>query len=401
MEQNESNSAPSVSPQPFVQPQYPIARKPKKRLFIFGVIVVVLSMCVSFGSSWLAVTMFSGKTNQTNSLDKLVDSSGKTAVTANEEIISSVAEKVAPSVVSILTSTSSRGGSATSAGTGVIVSKDGYIMTNNHVTQGAKSISVITSDGTTYSDVTLIGNDPLNDIAFIKISGVNNLTPATLGNSSDLRIGQQVVAIGNALGEFQNTVTSGIVSAKGRPLTASSSDGGSSESLTDLIQTDAAINSGNSGGPLVDLSGRVIGINTAVATDANGIGFAIPINATLGVLKGIIEKGEISRAYLGVRYVEITPSVASEYDLTARKGAYVYADGGSSAVIANGPAAKAGIKDKDIITKVNGAIVGDAGSMSSLIGQYRPGETVQLTVLREGKEQTVAATLAAYQGSGD
>lgn len=400
MEYNQPKHASETPIQPAPQPS--VARKPKKRLVLFGVIVILLSVGLSFGGSWLAVSLFAhGNASQISSPDKLLDSSGKTAVTANEEIISSVAEKVAPSVVSILTSTSSRGGSATSAGTGIIVSKDGYVMTNNHVTQGAKSISVITSDGTTYSDVTLIGNDPLNDIAFIKISGVNNLTPATLGNSSDLRIGQQVVAIGNALGEFQNTVTSGIVSAKGRPLTASSSDGESTESLTDLIQTDAAINSGNSGGPLVDLSGRVIGINTAVATDANGIGFAIPINATLGVLKGVIEKGEISRAYLGVRYVEITPSVASQYDLTAKKGAYVYSDGGSSAVVANGPAAKAGIKDKDIITKVNDAVVGEAGSMSSLIGQYRPGETVQLTFLRDGKEQMVAVTLAAYQGSGD
>lgn len=400
MEYNQPNHVSETPVQPAMQPLR--VRKPKKRLILFGLVVILLSTGLSFGGSWLAVSLFAhGNTSQTTSPDKLLDSSGKTVVTANEEIISSVAEKVAPSVVSILTSTSSRGGSATSAGTGIIVSKDGYVMTNNHVTQGAKSISVITSDGTTYSDVTLIGNDPLNDIAFIKISGVNNLTPATLGNSSDLRIGQQVVAIGNALGEFQNTVTSGIVSAKGRPLTASSSDGESTENLTDLIQTDAAINSGNSGGPLVDLSGRVIGINTAVATDANGIGFAIPINATRGVLKGVIEKGEISRAYLGVRYVEITPSVASQYNLTAKKGAYVYSDGGSSAVVANGPAAKAGIKDKDIITKVNDAVVGEAGSMSSLIGQYRPSETVQLTFLRDGKEQTVSVTLAAYQGSGD
>lgn len=269
-------------------------------------------------------------------------------------------------------------------------------MTNNHVIDGANKVSVVASDGTEYDDVKIIGSDPLNDIAFIKIEGVSDLVPAELGDSGKLRIGQRVVAIGNALGQFDNTVTSGIVSAMGRPLVASSSDGSGSESLTDLIQTDAAINSGNSGGPLVDLAGRVIGINTAVATDANGIGFAIPINATRGVLAEVLENGKVSRAYLGVRYLDITASLAASEDLASKKGAYVSADGSTGAVIKNGPADKAGIKTEDIILKVDDNVIGTDGSMSSIIGQYRPGDKVTLTVLRDGKEVKLTAELAAY-----
>lgn len=269
-------------------------------------------------------------------------------------------------------------------------------MTNNHVIDGASKVSVILSDGTEYDNVEVIGSDPLNDIAFVKIDNVSDLKAAELGNSGKLRIGQRVVAIGNALGQFDNTVTSGIVSAMGRPLVASSSDGQNSESLTDLIQTDAAINSGNSGGPLVDLSGRVIGINTAVATDANGIGFAIPINATRGVLAEVLENGKVARAYLGVRYQDITPALAKSESLASKQGAYVSSDSNAKSVVSGGPADKAGVKEGDIILKVNNDVIGTSGSMSSIIGQYRPGDEVKLTVLRDGKETTLTAILAAY-----
>ena len=377
-----------------VSPKQPSRRRGK----YISLFIVALLICSAggFAGGWIAVTLY----NKSDAgAGQMVNSDGTTVVTLEEEAITNVAAKVSSSVVSIVTTTSARsmwGYSSQGAGTGVIVSKDGYIMTNNHVIDGANKVSVVTSDGTEYDDVKIIGSDPLNDIAFVKIEGVSDLVPAELGDSGKLRIGQRVVAIGNALGQFDNTVTSGIVSAMGRPLIASSSDGSGSESLTDLIQTDAAINSGNSGGPLVDLAGRVIGINTAVATDANGIGFAIPINATRGVLAEVLENGKVSRAYLGVRYLDITASLAASEDLASKKGAYVSADGSTGAVIKNGPADKAGIKTEDIILKVDDNVIGTDGSMSSIIGQYRPGDKVTLTVLRDGKEVKLTAELAAY-----
>jgi serine protease Do len=203
------------------------------------------------------------------------------------------------------------------------------------------------------------------------------------------------VAIGNALGEYQNTVTSGIVSGVGRPVTAGSQDSSSTEQLDDLIQTDAAINEGNSGGPLVNLEGQVIGINTAVASNAQSIGFAIPIDATKGVLSGVLANGKIARAYLGVAYTAITPAVQKQSGLSVSKGAYVYASSGSS-VVSGSPADKAGVQDKDIIRKVNDATVGDAAGLSTLLGQYTPGTKVTLTILRAGKTLTLDVTLAAY-----
>ncbi len=398
LDHNQSIDSPSVASTTL--PPAPVSPKqsPRRRGKYVSLFIVALLICSAggFAGGWVAVTLY----NKSDAgAGQMVNSDGTTVVTLEEEAITNVAAKVSSSVVSIVTTTSARsmwGYSSQGAGTGVIVSKDGYIMTNNHVIDGANKVSVVASDGTEYDDVKIIGSDPLNDIAFIKIEGVSDLVPAELGDSGKLRIGQRVVAIGNALGQFDNTVTSGIVSAMGRPLVASSSDGSGSESLTDLIQTDAAINSGNSGGPLVDLAGRVIGINTAVATDANGIGFAIPINATRGVLAEVLENGKVSRAYLGVRYLDITASLAASEDLASKKGAYVSADGSTGAVIKNGPADKAGIKTEDIILKVDDNVIGTDGSMSSIIGQYRPGDKVTLTVLRDGKEVKLTAELAAY-----
>lgn len=323
---------------------------------------------------------------------------GNAVITETEASIASVAEKVAPSVVSIVTSTQVRSyfgnSSSQGAGTGIIVSEDGYIMTNNHVIDGASAVSVVDNNGNTYENVKVIGRDPLNDIAFLKVSSQKKFTPASIGDSSTLRIGQQLVAIGNALGRYKNTVTSGILSGTGRPIVAS--DGrGSSEALTDLLQTDASINSGNSGGPLLNMAGQVIGINTAVASDANGIGFAIPINATKGVLNEVLASGEVQRAYIGVNFIEITPEVAREYDLSVNRGAFIFNEK-NSAVISGSPADKAGVKDEDIIQKVNDKTVGEHGGFSSLIGQYRVGDKVTLTILRDGKTIKLEATLGKY-----
>jgi len=332
------------------------------------------------------------------SIDRNAAIDGNAVVSKQEQDISSVASKVGPSVVSILTKGETRSmySSQTQegAGTGIIISADGYVLTNKHVVSGSSQLSVIASDGTAYDNVKVIGTDPLNDLAFLKINGVLNLKAATLGDSSSIRIGQSVVAIGNSLGEFQNTVTSGIISGTGRPISAQ--EGNSVESLTDLIQTDAAINPGNSGGPLTNLSGQVIGINTAVAQDAQSIGFAIPINSAKGMIKNLLKTGKIERVFLGINYIPVTPEVARKYNLPVKQGAYVTNGQGEPSVVSGSSAEKAGIKDKDIITKVGDLEVGDHGSLASLVSEYAVGDTVQLTILRGGKTMTVNIVLQPY-----
>lgn len=369
-----------------------------KRPIFIGIIVIVAILGLlgigATGGVFLQRSLLSN--NSQPSLQPTSD--GNSAITQEESSVAAIAEKVGPSVVSILTETRTRAfyGTTTAegAGTGIVVSKDGYIMTNNHVIESATSVAVVDHTGERYEDVTVIGRDPLNDIAFLKISGKNDFTPAVLGNSSTVRIGQQVIAIGNALGQYSNTVTSGIISGLGRPVTASTNSG-DTESLTDLIQTDASINEGNSGGPLVNAAGQVIGINTAIIENANGIGFSIPINSTKGVLAGVLATGKINRAYLGINYLTITADVARQYDLPVNSGAYIYSES-RSAIASNGPAANSGIKQGDIITKVNNDSVGSAGGLSSIIGQYRPGDTVTLTYLRGNAERTATVTLGSY-----
>ena len=336
-----------------------------------------------------------------------VSTDGNLAPTADESAVANVADKASKSVVSIITNieessslrTTTRQSAA--AGTGIIVSKDGYIVTNKHVVSKASSIRVIASDGTRYDDVRVVGEDPLNDIAYLKLEVGNTvLTPLSLGDSATVRVGQSVVAIGNALGRYQNTVTSGIISGKGRPVTASTSGNSTqrTESLTDLIQTDAAVNSGNSGGPLLNRSGQVIGINVAVATNAHGISFAIPVNAMKGTLKSVLAGKGVRRAYLGARYVMLTPDIAKQVGTSAKEGAYVMTSGDKSAIVAGSPADKAGLREKDVITKINSLVVGKQGDVSSLIGEYQPGDVVALTILRDGKERVVRVTLSEYQG---
>ncbi|HET7639055.1 MAG TPA: trypsin-like peptidase domain-containing protein, partial [Ktedonobacteraceae bacterium] len=236
------------------------------------------------------------------------------------------------------------------------------------------------------------------DVAFLKIKDTQGrkLKAAKIGDSSKVQIGDTAIAIGNALGQFQNTVTSGIISGYGRSLRASASDGSSSENLEDLFQTDAAINEGNSGGPLVNLNGEVVGLNTAVSGEGQGLGFAIPINDLKGLIGSVMQSGKLERAYLGVVYVSITDDIAKQYGLNQTSGAYVApaAITGQQPVIAGGPADKAGIKAGDIITKVNDKAVDKSNSLTSLISQFKVGDKVSLTVIRDGKQQTVSATLA-------
>lgn len=378
----------TVTPKPSRPP------KEKKRMGRLPFALLVGGMALILGFAGPVAFWASGALTKTSTVNS------ETVVSQEGDVIADVASKLSPSVVSIVTESTTQnyfGGSSSqeSAGTGIIVSADGYVMTNKHVVSSTtKSIQVVTADGTTYKDVTFVGSDPNNDVSFIKINGVSNLTPVKLGDSSAMKVGQKVIAIGNALGEYQNTVTTGIISALGRPVTAGDETGTSTEQLENLIQTDAAINSGNSGGPLVNLSGEVIGMNTAVASDAQGIGFAIPINDVKGMVKTLLASGKVQKPYVGVRYISITPDVASEYNLSVKNGAYIIGSTGQSAIVSGSPADKAGLQEKDIITKVDGTSIDSTHPFASLIAQHSVGDKVTLTYLRDGKESTVTITLA-------
>lgn len=381
----------------------PVESRPsagRRHKLVAGIIIAVV---VLFGAGFAGARVYEMTAVNQNGLAArpTIQNDGNKVITKNEENIAGVVSKVSPSVVSVLTklkSPSDYGSTTTQqegAGTGIIIGKDGYILTNKHVIKGASTVSVVLADGTSYDNVKVVGSDPLNDIAVLKIPNVNNLPVAELGDSSSVRVGQSVVAIGNSLGQYQNTVTSGIISGTGRPISAQA--GGSIQNLTDLLQTDAAINPGNSGGPLLNLQGQVIGINTAIIQDAQGIGFAIPINATKGILKSVLAGGPLQRAYVGLNYTSITPDSAKYYKLPVKEGAYVFSGSSNSAVIPGSPADKAGIQEKDIITKVNGVSIGSQGDLSTLVAEYAPGDTIELSILRGGQTLTVKVTLEAYK----
>ena len=388
---------------PAEKPQAPQGRRSHRgrRGVLLVAMVVVICFIAGFGGMRVYEQWQQQSSTGSVTPRPVVGSDGNKVVTQNEQDISSVVSKVSPSVVSILTTqpaaTPYYGASEQDgAGTGIIIGKDGYIITNKHVIDGATTVGVVLADGTAYDKVQVVGTDPLNDVAFLKVDGVSNLPAAELGDSTSVRVGQSVIAIGNSLGQYQNTVTSGIISGTGRPVSAQAGTGSAVEDLTDLIQTDAAINPGNSGGPLLNLKGQVIGINTAVAQDAQGIGFSIPIGSTKGLIKEVLAGNGVNRAYLGVNYIPITADVAKHYSLSVKQGAYVY-KGGGSAIVAGSPAAAAGVKDKDIITKVGDVAVGDRGSVASLVGEYAPGDTIQLTILRGDQTTTLKVTLASYK----
>lgn len=308
-----------------------------------------------------------------------------------------VAKKVSPSVVSITsqsTGFSFFGQSQTTkgAGTGIIVASDGLILTNNHVIDGASELDVFTSDGKQYKNARVVATDPQNDLAFIRINA-SGLKAAELGDSSGVAVGSRVIAIGNALGQFENTVTEGIISGLGRPVTAGDQTGGSEEQLQNLFQTDAAINPGNSGGPLVNLAGKVIGINTAVAGNAQNIGFAIPINQAKAELEEVLKSGKITKPFLGVRYIPITKEFAASNNLPVTQGAYVTGDQKNLAVVPGSPAAGAGLREGDIIIKIGGQAIDATHSLSLIISQRKPGDKVTIEYLRDGKNQTAEVTL--------
>lgn len=346
-----------------------------------------------------------------------VNGPGHTSTAAKQQyvsdesaLISQIANNVGQSVVSVnvqsQTTTQNFFGldqtqSQASAGTGFIIDSSGIVMTNRHVVpDGTTSVSIVLADGTRYDNVQVLGRTSAassQDVAFLKINNLKGKTliPITLGNSSKMQVGDRVVAIGNALGQFQNTVTSGIISGFGRDVTAGDQSGlFASENLTDLFQTDAAINEGNSGGPLVNINGEVIGINTAVASNAQNIGFAQPINDIKGLISGVLADGQLKQPYLGVRYISLTDDIAYQFNLMVKRGAYVVSNDTDPAVINGSPADQAGVKEKDVITKVNNLSIDANTSLTAALSRFKPGDKVSLTVIRNGKTITLHATLA-------
>ena len=270
-----------------------------------------------------------------------------------------------------------------SLGSGVIVSPDGYILTANHVVEGADKVKVALASGEKEFDAKIIGTDPATDTAVLKVDG-KNLPAITIADSDKLEVGDVVLAVGNPFGVGQ-TVTMGIVSGLGR-------GGFGINNYENFIQTDAAINLGNSGGPLVDAEGRLVGINTWIISrsgGSQGLGFAVPVNMARYAMERLISEGKVTRGYLGLGLQpEMTPELAKEFNLPNMNGALV------TTVEPDSPAAKAGFKEADFVTEFNGQKVKDMRHLRLLVSQTAPGKTVKLKILRDGKEKTLTATLA-------
>ena len=301
-----------------------------------------------------------------------------------ETAITQAVERVGPSVVTVVGTLPGQmtifGPTAdqTVSGTGFFITQGGYIITNNHVVEGTREVALILSDGS-QEQATIVGRDRYSDIAILKTEGKVPAV-ARLGNSDALKPGQSVIAIGSPLGNFNNTVTTGVISGTGRSI-----DTGNGYYIEDLIQTDAAINHGNSGGPLVNLAGEVIGVNTLVVRGtatgdiAEGLGFAIPVNTAQAVAQQIIEKGYFARPYLGISFQAVNPEIAAIYSLPAQWGVYV------TQVAPNSPADRAGLLEGDIITKIGDVALDANHSYVNALFEYQPGEQITLEVVR-GKE---------------
>lgn len=382
--------------------KHTVSKSAKRTNLASKALLVLVAGVAGFGGGYI------GSQADINSVGEITSNETRQQIVSSEgELISEISKQVGPSVVSV--SVKSEGVSQgffglqqyeqEGAGTGFIISEDGIVVTNRHVVDtGTTDVSVTLSDGTILDDVEIIGrtasSDPL-DIAFLKIKDTkgHKLTVARIGDSGAMEVGDRVIAIGNALGQFENTVTSGILSGYGRDIDAQ--DGVNVESLQNLFQTDAAINPGNSGGPLMNLSGEVIGINTAVA-DGQNIGFAIPINDVKGLIASVQKNGKLERPYLGVRYVSLTDDIAYYYNLETKRGAYIApTEGGQPSIVSGSPAEKAGLREKDIIVSINDVAIDEKNSLVSVLGRFSVGDTAKLTVVRDGNEVTFDIKLEA------
>jgi len=376
----------------------------KKRIF-YLVLVVVLAGVSAFSGmlvggvvTYRALGSFQSSAS-TNPIVRVVPASkagqAQTLVLNTRQIETTVTQsvqKVSPAVVTVVgsipgqTTFFGQTGVQTVSGSGFFISDQGYILTNNHVVEGTKTIKVILSNGT-QENASIVGTDRYSDIAVLKASGQVPAV-ATLGNSDVLKPGETAIAIGSPLGDFKNTVTEGVISATGRSI-----DSGQGYQIEGLIQTDAAINQGNSGGPLIDLAGQVVGINTLIVrntgtgTVAEGLGFAIPINTAAAVAGQLIQNGHLARPYLGIHFQPITPDIAAAYNLPSQWGVYI------TSVSVSSPASQAGLQQGDIITSIDSLTLDADHSYINTLFTYKPGDQVTLGVIRNGKTLQVKATL--------
>jgi len=392
----ESTPTPPLAARPPLSaPQDAAPRNPRRwgTAIVLGLLLLVLNIGLfagwQLGRSSATTTASTTGTLQTgtNSTAPVPALSGNNTEAVREAVIA----KVQPTVVQINVTTSS----GNQLGSGVIIDRRGYIITNNHVIDGATSINVVLNDGRKLS-AQLVGTDATDDLAVLKITPpANGLTVATLGDSSKLQVGQDVLAIGSPLG-FSQTVTNGIISALNR----TASEGQNGATLPNAIQTDAPINPGNSGGALVDLQGNLIGIPTLGAIDpefrtpANGVGFAIPSNRVKLIAEQIINTGKVThtgRATLGVSVISVNANLAAQDNLSVDHGALI------ASVVQNSAAAQAGLRTGDVIIQVGSQAVNDASSLGDALASKNPGDTVSVTIMRGSQQLTVNATLGELQ----
>ena len=328
----------------------------------------------------------------------LASNASQVHIDESSAIIEAV-KKVAPAVVTIYSVGGGALGNASGTGSGFIFDSNGWILTNRHVVNGAQKLTVQLQDTRSF-DATLYGIDTLTDLAIIKIDATG-LPTAPLGSSADLQAGQLAIAIGNPLGNFENTVTTGVVSGLGRQIRAGDATSTSSEQLNNLIQTDAAINPGNSGGPLVNSGGEVIGVNTAVNADAQGIGFTIPIDVAKPIMQQAVKGEKLSRPFIGVRYTSVTQQIATDQHLSVKNGALIGSGtAGTPAILPDSPAAKAGLQSGDVILAVDSVQIDDSHDLSLLILPHQAGDTITLRVLRGSSTRDVQLTLGELPPPG-
>jgi S1-C subfamily serine protease len=404
-------------------------QKDKEYIFRMAAITVLICVAAGFFGGMLTLSWI-GNVDIKDILAGRKQQPGQMTVTNQSEAVIDVVKEVSPAVVSIIATKdlssieSTRGDifdffsdpfdffspfrfrvpqneqgqeaqqEEVGGGTGFIISSDGLILTNKHVVsiEGA-DYTVLTNEGKKYP-AQVLAFDPIQDIAILKV-GENNLPTVKLGDSESLQIGQSVITIGNALGEFRNTVSAGVISGLRRSISASSGFGSQAEELENVIQTDAAINPGNSGGPLLNLAGEVVGINVAMAQGAENIAFALPINLAKKDIEQVKTIGKISSPFLGIRYILVNPLIKERSGLPVDYGALITRGENLSdlAIVPGSGADKAGLKENDIILEVEGKKIDRDNTLSKMIQKYKVGDTLKMKVLREGKEQGVSVTL--------
>ncbi len=323
----------------------------------------------------------------------------------HEESVIRVVEEVSPAVVSVIISrdlpvlerrgvwSEERGTERmeTGGGTGFIISSDGLVLTNRHVVDDLEAeFTVLTNDGRSF-EAEVVARDPVQDLAMLKIKDGGEFPTVRIGDPSGIRIGQTAIAIGNSLGEFRNTVSVGVVSGLGRSISAT--DGRTVQVLEDVIQTDAAINRGNSGGPLLNLRGEVIGINTAMALEAQNIGFSVPIDKAERMIESVLAGKDLKYPFLGVRYYMVDPFIKEEYNLTVDHGAILISDLNEPAVDPGSAAARAGLREGDVIIEIDGVRIDEENHLANVILRYEPGDNITIKIIRNDREMTLEAIL--------